>query len=254
MNQKREEIERHLAMSVKRGVDRFDPARFHYITSLVRRCVGKRASVTRRIEKKALSALKDYNFCYEKERKSALEIVEAISSEYPDDADRVRGLFENSDFKGVRRLSKRLHRRNNQHALARLIQQTVQCGRTAGVDERQLSFDEQLQRQEKKVVQSASHCPMDERPVFNAHQGTPRSFQIFKETWAKQYADALVNRAIKNRPVDPGPLNGQMLATRCLAAMRNLSPSYLNRFVTYIETLLWLQQADKDSGSRNAER
>jgi hypothetical protein len=254
MIQKGGEIGRRLALSVKRGTDRFDPAKFYYITSLARRCVGKRASVVRRIEQKALSALEDYNLRYEKERKNTLEIVEDISSEYPDAADRVRGLFENCDFKGVRRLSKRLHRRNNQYVLAGLTQQVGQCGRLADVDEAQLSFDERLRHQEKDAVQSIGRCPVDERPDSNVHQGAPKSFHLFKETWAKQYADALVTHAIKNRPEDPGPLNGQMLATRSLAAMRNLSPSYLNRFVAYIETLLWLQQADKNGGSRNSKR
>jgi hypothetical protein len=35
-----------------------------------------------------------------------------------------------------------------------------------------------------------------------------------------------------------------MLATRSLSAMRRLSPEYLSRFVSYIDTLLWLQCAE----------
>lgn len=247
-------IGQRIALSVKRGSDRFDPARFYYIISLARRCVGKRESVARRIEQKAILALEDYNLRYEKERRNAVEIVEGISSNYPDAANLIRGLFEKADFKGVRRLSKRLHRRSNQHALAGLTQQVSHSARLDDIDEKQLYLDERLRHQENEVVQSFGHIPADQRSNFGSHQEASRCFHLFKETWANQYADALVAHAINNRPEDPGPLNKQMLATRCLAAMRNLSPVYLKRFVAYIETLLWLQQADKEGGRFSSKR
>jgi len=56
-------------------------------------------------------------------------------------------------------------------------------------------------------------------------------------------SDKLVTRAIREGPKNAGPLNQQMLAIRSLTTMRKLSPQYLNRFISYIDTLFWLEQA-----------
>ena len=45
-------------------------------------------------------------------------------------------------------------------------------------------------------------------------------------------------------PQNPGPLNPQMLAIKSLSTMRELSPDYLNRFVSYVDTLLWLERSE----------
>jgi len=54
--------------------------------------------------------------------------------------------------------------------------------------------------------------------------------------------DKIIARAINEGPENPGPLNPQMLAIKSLINMRDLSPSYLRRFASYIETLLWLEK------------
>ena len=59
----------------------------------------------------------------------------------------------------------------------------------------------------------------------------------------------MVSQALAEVPEAAGPLNPQRLATRSLAAMHDLSPHYLSRFVSYIDTLFWLEQAEK-SGKR----
>jgi hypothetical protein len=40
--------------------------------------------------------------------------------------------------------------------------------------------------------------------------------------------------------------DSQRLAARSLAAMRDLSLHYLSRFVTYMDTLFWLEQTEKE--------
>ncbi len=61
--------------------------------------------------------------------------------------------------------------------------------------------------------------------------------------WLKLNSDKLVTRVISEGPESPGPLNPQGLVIKSLATMRELSPDYLNRYVSYIDTLLWLEQA-----------
>jgi hypothetical protein len=40
-----------------------------------------------------------------------------------------------------------------------------------------------------------------------------------------------------------------MLALRALTRMQELSPDYVNRFVSHIDTLLWLEQANNQTAS-----
>ena len=61
----------------------------------------------------------------------------------------------------------------------------------------------------------------------------------------KLNADKVVTQALEEVPAEAGPLNPQRLATRSLATMRDLSPHYLSRFVSYVDTLFWLEQAQK---------
>jgi hypothetical protein len=139
-----------------------------------------------------------------------------------------------------------LDRAKGKRALATLTHQLVQGGSQADENETPLSFDELLRGQEEKVVQSLGHFTVGQGAPQNGPISELRSFHTFRQTLAKLYASELATHAIKDRPENPGPLNGQMLATRCLSVMRKLSPSYLNRFVTYIDTLLWLQQTERE--------
>jgi hypothetical protein len=82
----------------------------------------------------------------------------------------------------------------------------------------------------------------------------PNPFHLFRKTWSKLYSDRLVARAMKERPENAGPLNSEMLATRSLFIMRQLSPSYLNRFVSYIDTLLWLERTGEENTPRTEKK
>jgi hypothetical protein len=235
----------HLALLKESGADRFDPARFCYIESLARRAIGKQESVCRRIERKAFEALAEYQTNFDRARSDAANIIVHISSKYPESADRIRRLFEENDFKGVKRLSQKLHRGSGHRALVTLMNQIAK-GTTLDGNETQLSFDDLLRKQEDEVIQSFGNSLPDEGSTKNRENMELRSFHLFKKTWKRLYYDRLVTRAIKERPENPGPLNAQMLAIRSLSAMRSLSPGYLNRFVSYIDTLLWLERAGEN--------
>lgn len=75
-----------------------------------------------------------------------------------------------------------------------------------------------------------------------------RAARRFHSAMVSLNADRVVTTALADIPEDCGPLNPQRLATRSLAAMRELSPHYLSRFVSYIDTLLWLEQAERNTG------
>ena len=67
----------------------------------------------------------------------------------------------------------------------------------------------------------------------------------FRNTWSKLSANKQVTQALDRAPRNAGPINSHMLVLRSLALMRELSPDYLNRFVSYVDTLLCLDQGDK---------
>ena len=65
----------------------------------------------------------------------------------------------------------------------------------------------------------------------------------FRETWSRVSADKQVEQALVRAPENAGPLNSHMLVLRSLTLMRSLSPDYVRRFMSHVDTLQWLDQA-----------
>lgn len=72
-----------------------------------------------------------------------------------------------------------------------------------------------------------------------------RAIRDFRSTWSTLSVNRQVSQAIRQGPQNAGPLNSHMLVLRSLELMRETSPDYLNRFMSYVDALLWLDQADK---------
>jgi len=71
--------------------------------------------------------------------------------------------------------------------------------------------------------------------------------QQFKKQLGKISVQKQVKQAIALAPQNAGPINSHMLVLRSLGLMRDASPDYLNRFITYVDTLLCLEEAGKVS-------
>lgn len=71
--------------------------------------------------------------------------------------------------------------------------------------------------------------------------------QQFKKQLGKISVQKQVKQAIALAPQNAGPINSHMLVLRSLGLMRDASPDYLNRFITYVDTLLCLEEAGKAS-------
>lgn len=71
------------------------------------------------------------------------------------------------------------------------------------------------------------------------------SVRRFREAWSRIAAEDLVTEAVERGPANAGPLNSHMLVLRTLSLLRGLSPDYLRRFVSQVETLQWLEQASQ---------
>lgn len=86
-------------------------------------------------------------------------------------------------------------------------------------------------------------APSAERPLNPSGHGrmdNPRVAQ-FRHQLGKISVQKQVTQAIAQAPQNAGPINSHMLVLRSLGLMRDLSPDYLNRFMGYVDTLLFLE-------------
>ncbi len=80
-----------------------------------------------------------------------------------------------------------------------------------------------------------------------------RSARRFRATLQQVGAERRLQQAGRETLEDSGPLNPQKLVTESLRIMERLSPAYLERFIAYADTLLWLEQATA-AGDKNADK
>ena len=67
-----------------------------------------------------------------------------------------------------------------------------------------------------------------------------QALDYFRHTWARLAVHRSLNQSRAKTPKNAGPLNSHRLVLRGLEVMREVSPAYLNRFVTYVDALLAL--------------
>ena len=70
-----------------------------------------------------------------------------------------------------------------------------------------------------------------------------RTLRLFRSTWSKLRVDQQLAESLAKVPENAGPLNSNLLVLRSLKLMRETSPAYLKCFMSYVDALLWLDQA-----------
>jgi len=63
------------------------------------------------------------------------------------------------------------------------------------------------------------------------------TLQYFHATWSKLSAGRQLRQSLEQVPGNAGPLNSNRLVHRALSLMNELSPGYLQQFLSYVETL-----------------
>jgi len=78
----------------------------------------------------------------------------------------------------------------------------------------------------------------------------------FREVWSKLSAESQLRQSLEQVPGNAGPLNSSSLVHRSLSLMRELSPGYLQQFLSYVEALSWMEQisGDEAPASKDAPR
>lgn len=197
------------------GGDHFHAVRFHFIKSMAERARQQDPLVADIVASKALAALESYRIDLSRERKRAATVVEADGACQTPAATPLSSLV---------------------HALGY---------RQAADNESSLQgpVGELLQRQEIEVLESFAEAPGDAATPPARPQRELTSARYFRELRQQLTAENRITRAVQEAPQDSGPLNPQKLAIRSLMLMRELSPGYLGRFVSYVDTLFWLENA-----------
>ncbi|WP_088507251.1 DUF2894 domain-containing protein [Burkholderia ubonensis] len=80
----------------------------------------------------------------------------------------------------------------------------------------------------------------------------PALIDYFRETWSKVRTEKQYRQALDQVPRNAGPLNSSSLVHRSLSLMRDLSPGYLQQFLSYVDALAWLE--DLAGGGAQAEK
>jgi hypothetical protein len=74
----------------------------------------------------------------------------------------------------------------------------------------------------------------------------------FRKIWSEVRTDSQVRQSLEQVPANAGPLNSGSLVHRSLTLMRELSPGYLQQFLSYVDTLSWMEQMN-DGGALSAK-
>ena len=71
-----------------------------------------------------------------------------------------------------------------------------------------------------------------------------RSVAWFHDTWSRLSTEQQLTQTLAQAPENAGPMNSQHLVLRSLQVMRDIAPDYLQGFMSYVDTLIWLEHAD----------
>ena len=223
----------------------FDPVRFSFIEAMARRAKEQGEAVARIVEQAARKALEEYKadlVLAQEEAAASLKVADTTLVE------ELQQLFQACRFKEMKRLLVRTRRGNANESLAALSTYISNHQPHIVKDPTALSFEDTLRQDEQKLIRaegifSAVDGSTDHDSAQEFGLNEQSAIHHFRETLVKRNADKLVTKLINEIPKDAGPLNPQKLIVQSLASMRDLSPHYLNRFVAYIDTLLWLEKA-----------
>lgn len=89
---------------------------------------------------------------------------------------------------------------------------------------------------------SAPHRSDSVPPAQTTARPELRAVRAHRATWSQLSMQRQLAQALQQSPRNAGPINSHMLVLRSLELMRSLSPDYLQRFMSYADSLLSLDQ------------
>jgi len=205
---------------------RLDPTRFYYLEVLSQRIATAPNAVRRVLEIKLDAALTELEDRLRQGQTAARDAVARLCAAQPDQARELQRLLTAGDFVSVRRLGA-------QGTLKRPVAPLFELN---------------------QYLQQAKHCATDHLEQSSlthslASDGEAHAEMVsvhrFREAWSRIAAEDQVTKAAGRGPDNAGPLNSHRLVLQSLTLLRELSPDYLRRFLSHVQTLQWLEQASQ---------
>lgn len=201
------------------GAHHFDPVRLHHIEQLAQRASRHQGRVKHLLDGKLTQALAVLGERLTHAQSAAKDAIATAALRYPQAVADLQQLFQAGDFKGVAQRIASLQPHATYTSLGDLARDLVQHS------------------------QEPVDGGFDGNTGLRAELKTTRDF---RNTWSKLSVDKRVTKALEQAPKNAGPINSHLLVLRSLALMRDISPDYLNRFTSYVDTLLSLDQTLTD--------
>ncbi len=86
-----------------------------------------------------------------------------------------------------------------------------------------------------------------------AFSGELKALRYFRSTWSGLRVERQLAQSLAQVPENAGPLHSDRLVLRALQAMREISPAYLGRFMSGVDTLIGLDQLDGGDSALRAK-
>ncbi len=253
----------------EQGANRYDPVRFCFVESLVRRAANQQNNVCQLLESKARMAIDDYQVARECARLDAEKFIKILSDTIVDNlptglsnniaklSAEAKDSYQQGCFSRVQQLARQWQRVANTKTtislgLASLREYLSDPGAEAGTSlPADFGFSEELEQQRNRINQCAT-LSVDENNHLGGHHSKTASLStrvalksslVYQQHQRKKRANDFINLAFNETPENPGPLNPEILTIRLLRRIWEISPEYLSRYVSYFETLQRLDKA-----------
>lgn len=234
-----------------RGRHRFDPVQFRFIEALARRAADRMADQSAHpaagqladpsaeqtasgqllqqvLQGRLATLMAAYGQRQAQAQADAQACVDQAVARFPAASDSLRQGLASGDFKALRRLIAALENPAPARWLAELVHHV----------DRQASPPAKGQTADPASVLAGVSAGVPSGPPLEL-----KAVRDFRSTWARLSVDQQLTRSLARIPDQAGPLNSQLLVLRSLQLMRDVSPAYLGRFMSYVDALLWLDEA-----------
>jgi hypothetical protein len=207
----------------ERGLERLDPVRFGFIEGLVRRAAAQSGAARRLLDEKIAGLMVSYGEAIARMPAAAQAPAPAQSSAPTHTITPLRAVARahgpTPAPPPAPALSVPAAPRGPLGTLADLINQRAPTAASATV-----------------ALATSSTAP-----AYPA--GELKALGEVRNTWARLDAEQRLEQALAQVPANAGPLNSYQLVLRTLTLMRDVSPEYLQRFMTHVDALMWLERA-----------
>ena len=195
------------------GADRVNPLRFHLIDALDRRAAAYEGAARQRLDKRVAYLIA----AYEGELKGAEDVDAAAGAEANAEADADADAPQDAGTAGPLA-----------ELIAYLGNPTVNSQAAGGTAEDVLPGEASPDSRDPLGLRAA----YPELPLLDE----------FRALWSRFSADRQVRQSQEQVHKNAGPLNSNQLVHRALSLMREMSPGYLQQFLSYTDALMWMEQ------------